>query len=152
MPRQARIVIPGAPHNVTQRGNRRQPTFSYEGDYVAYLQIATEAFTEAEMEVWAYWLMAQSCSPHHSPVAPRSVGAGRGAKHPRYTRRINLSERWTGYLWQGRFASFPMDEAYLMTCAHYVGLNPVCAGLARRAVDWPGRAYAAMREGGPTRC
>ena len=30
-----------------------------------------------------------------------------------------------------------MDEDYLLTCARYVGLNPVRAGLTERAIDWP---------------
>ena len=33
MPRLARIVAPGLPHHVTQRGNGRQPTFFGEDDY-----------------------------------------------------------------------------------------------------------------------
>ena len=33
MSRLARIVVPGAPHHVTQRGNRRQPVFFEDGDY-----------------------------------------------------------------------------------------------------------------------
>ena len=58
-------------------------------------------------------------------------GAGRaiGEAHRRYTRRINFREKWRGYLWQGRFASFVMDEPYLLAAARYVELNPVRAGL-----------------------
>jgi putative transposase len=33
MPRLARIVAPGLPHHVTQRGNGRRPTFFGEDDY-----------------------------------------------------------------------------------------------------------------------
>jgi len=29
-----------------------------------------------------------------------------------------------------------MDEDYLRTCARHVGLNPLRAGLAARAIDW----------------
>jgi putative transposase len=36
MARLARIVIPGIPHHVTQRGNGRQRTFFSDGDYVLY--------------------------------------------------------------------------------------------------------------------
>jgi putative transposase len=35
--------------------------------------------------------------------------------------------------WQGRFASYPMDEKYLMLSARYVELNPVRARLCRCA-------------------
>ncbi len=33
MGRSARVVIPGLPHHIAQRGNRRQQTFSNEGDW-----------------------------------------------------------------------------------------------------------------------
>ena len=35
MARLARVVVPGMPHHVTQRGNRRQPTFFGGEDYAA---------------------------------------------------------------------------------------------------------------------
>ena len=38
----ARVVIPGMPHHVTQRGNRRQQTFFNDGDYAAYLELMVE--------------------------------------------------------------------------------------------------------------
>jgi putative transposase len=33
MPRLARLVVPGLPHHVTQRGNRRQTVFFSLDDY-----------------------------------------------------------------------------------------------------------------------
>jgi putative transposase len=133
----ARVVVPGAPHHVAQRGNRRQQTFFCEADYIAYLHLAAEAFAEAGVQVWAYCLMPNHVHLIATPPTPQSLAQAVGATHLRYTRQINSRERWTGYLWQGRFASFAMDEDYLMACARYVGLNPVRAGLTRRAIDWP---------------
>ena len=72
-----------------------------------------------------------------------------GEAHRRYSRRINFREKWRGYLWQGRFASFVMDEPYLLAAARYVELNPVRAGLVRSAGDWPwssARAHLAGRD------
>jgi putative transposase len=136
MVRQARVVVPGAPHHVTRRGNRRQPTFFGEADYVAYLRLAAEAFAEAEVQVWAYCLMPNHVHFIAAPSRPEALAQAVAATHVRYTRRINQREGWTGYLWQGRFSSFPMDEGHLLACARYVGLNPVRAGLVERAVDW----------------
>jgi len=31
------VVVPGYPHHITQRGNRRLPTFFSDADYEAYL-------------------------------------------------------------------------------------------------------------------
>ena len=36
MTRVARAVVPGLPHHVTQRGNRRERVFLEEGDYALY--------------------------------------------------------------------------------------------------------------------
>jgi putative transposase len=36
MARLARVVVPGVPHHVTQRGNRRQATLFNEDDCTAY--------------------------------------------------------------------------------------------------------------------
>jgi len=57
MARQARVVIPGLPHHITQRGNRRQQTFFNEGDYVAYVELMAEWCGQHEVEIWSYCLM-----------------------------------------------------------------------------------------------
>lgn len=69
--------------------------------------------------------------------------------HQRYTRMVNFNKGWKGYLWQGRFASFPMDEQYLLAAVRYVELNPVRARLVRRAEDYPwssARAHLAGKD------
>ena len=149
MARMARVVVPGAPHHVTQRGNRRQQTFFRDADYLAYLHLAAEAFREAGVEVWAYCLMPNHVHLIVAPAEAPALAQAVGATHVRYTRQINSRQRWTGYLWQGRFASFPMDEDYLLACARYVGLNPVRAGLTARAIDWPWSSVRAHLEGRP---
>jgi len=60
-----------------------------------------------------------------------------GGAHRRYTRRINFREKWRGYLWQGRFASFVVDDPYLLAAGRYVELNSVRAKLAEDATRWP---------------
>ena len=59
-----------------------------------------------------------------------------GEAHRRYTRRVNFRERWRGDLWQGRFASFVMDEPCLLAAARYVELNPVHARLTIAASNY----------------
>jgi putative transposase len=137
MPRFARIVVPGAPHHVTQRGNRRQPTFFRDGDYVRYLQLAAEWCAKAEVECWGYCLMPNHVHLILTPKTEAGLRAALAPLHWRYSYEINRRERWTGYLWQGRFASSPMDGDYFLQASRYVGLNPVRAGLVARARDWP---------------
>ncbi len=53
----ARPVVPGLPHHVTQRGNRRERTFFEDGDYRLYLDLLARSSLRAGVEAWAYCLM-----------------------------------------------------------------------------------------------
>ena len=137
MARLARLVVPGLPHHITQRGNRRQQTFFRDEDYAAYLELMADWCRERGVEIWAYCLMPNHVHLIAVPQSEDGLGRALGEAHRRYTRRINFREKWRGYLWQGRFASFVMDEPHLLAAARYVELNPVRAGLAVDAADWP---------------
>jgi len=137
MARLARLVIPGLPHLVTQRGNRRQQTFFNDGDYEAYIELMAAWCTEHGVEIWSYCLMPNHVHLIAVPQTEDGLRRAIGEAHRRYTRRINFREKWRGYLWQGRFASFVMDEPYLLAAARYVELNPVWAKLAKQAWQWP---------------
>jgi len=136
MPRIARIIAPGIPHHVTQRGNRRMPTFFHEDDYCAYLDLMAQSCQNCGVDIWAYCLMPNHAHliafPHSEDGLRRAIGEA----HRLYTRRINFRENWRGHLWQGRFASFPMDERHLLSAARYIELNPVRANLVSLPSDW----------------
>src|SRR5260370_6738272 len=136
MARLARVVAPGIAHHVTQRGNRRQQVFFGDDDYAAYRALVAEGCRAAGVAVSAYCLMPDHVHLILTPSDADGLRAALGETHRRYTRHVNLRQGWRGYLWQGRFASCPMDEAYLLACARYVELNPVRARLARRARGW----------------
>ena len=70
------------------------------------------------------------------PSSQEGLRCAIGEAHRRYTRRINFREKWRGYLWQGRFASFVMEEPYLLAAARYIELNPLRAGLVVDPGDW----------------
>jgi putative transposase len=110
MGRIARVVVPGLPHHVTQRGNRRQRTFSWDDDYQAYLQLMAQWCGEWQVEIWCYCLMPNHVHLIAVPASKNALRQAIGEAHRRYTRRINSRERWRGHLWQGRFASFVMDD------------------------------------------
>ena len=137
MARLARIVIPGLPHHVTQRGNRRGQTFFQEGDYALYLDLLAESCAKARAEVWAYCLMPNHVHIILVPSDEDGLRRTFADLHRRYTGFVNARARTTGHLWQGRFGSVAMDDAHLLTAVRYVSLNPVRARLVKRAQDWP---------------
>lgn len=137
MTRIARLVVPGLPHHVTQRGNRRQPTFFRPLDYRVYCDLLAEHCEREQVSIWTYCLLPNHV---HLIAVPADSGGLRRAisvAHRRYTAMINRREGWKGCLWQGRFASFPMDDRHLHAATRYVLLNPVRAALCDRAEDWP---------------
>ncbi|MEG3148604.1 transposase [Sphingomonas sp. ZT3P38] len=143
MARLARVVIPGIPHHVTQRGNRRGQTFFEDADYALYRDLLGEAAFKAEAEIWAYCLMPNHVHVILTPSDPDGLRRTFAELHRRYTRIINARHRWTGHLWQGRFGSVAMDDAYLASAARYVAMNPVRARLVDRPEDWRWSSTAA---------
>ena len=136
MARLARIVIPGLPQHITQRGNRREAIFFEDGDQGIYCDLLAEQAQKAEVEVWANCLM-----PNHGrlilvPADADGLGRAVGEAHRRYTNFINARGRWTGLLFQSRFASVTLDDTHLMRAVRYVSLNPVRARLAAQAEQW----------------
>lgn len=136
MARLARIVVPGIPHHVTQRGNRREPVFFKADDYRAYLKLLASAAKKAETKILAYCLMPNHVHLILVPVNRDGLRATLADTHRRYTGRINTRNKWTGHLWQGRFGSVAMDEEHLASAIRYVSLNPVRARLVARAWEW----------------
>jgi putative transposase len=132
----ARVVIPNYPHHITQRGNRRQQTFFTNDDYRAYMSLLSNAKDQAGIDVWAYCLMPNHVHLVVVPEHKDSLAVFFSEAHRQYTRRINAREGWRGHLWQERFHSFVMDEAYLLAAVRYVELNPVKAKLCQTPEDW----------------
>ena len=136
MARLPRLVLPGNPHHITQRGNRRERTFFEDGDYALYLDLLAQTAEQAHTEIWSYCLMPNHV--HIIAVPSDEDGLRRTFRyvHRHYTGYINARLRTTGHLWQGRFSSVAMDEEHLHQAFRYVALNPVRARLVNRPEDW----------------
>lgn len=136
MARLPRVVVPGIPHHITQRGNRRQITFFDDEDYVTYLQCMRQACTQFCVKIWAYCLMTNHIHLIVVPPSQESLALAIGGGHEAYTRYIHFKKKWRGHFWQGRFSSFAMDDAYLYQAFPYVELNPVQAKMVQNPEDY----------------
>jgi putative transposase len=136
MARLARIVVPGRAHHVTQRGNRREAIFFEEGDQAIYLDLLGEQTTKYEVQVWAYCLMPNHVHLILVPAHADALGLAVGEAHRRYTNFINARGRWTGHLFQSRFASVVLDDDHFVRAVRYVSLNPVRARLVSAPEHW----------------
>jgi putative transposase len=153
MARLARVVVPGHPHHVTQRGNGRARTFFGDADYALYRDLLATHCRAAGVEVWAWCLMPNHV---HLILVPSDADGLRRALarvHRIYAGVIQARRKRTGHFWQGRFGAVVMDEEHLASALRYVSLNPVRARLVKRAQDWrwsSTRAHLRGREDGLT--
>jgi putative transposase len=147
MARIARVIAVGYPHHITQRGNRRQKTFFKDEDYQVYLELVSEWCRKFHLDIWAYCLMPNHVHLIAVPETKESMARAIGEAHRRYTRYINFRKGWRGHLWQERFASFPMDELYLLAAARYIELNSVVSGLVKKPEKYPWSSASAHMEG-----
>lgn len=137
MPRFARVVVPGCPHHITHRGNRREDVFFTPQDRDVYRSLLREYSDRHALRIVAYCLMTNHIHLVAIPALDDSLAKTVGLAHRRYSRFINNQRTWTGHIWANRFFSTPLDEPHALAAIKYVELNPVRAGLVSRAEDYP---------------
>jgi putative transposase len=137
MARQARCVISGVAHHVTQRGNNRQDVFFVEADYRVYLSYLKEIAQRYGLAVTAYCLMTNHIHLLVAPEQESSLSKALGRTHLMYAQYIHRLHGRLGHFWQNRFYSCPLDDAHAYHAAAYVELNPVRAGMAAQAWEYP---------------
>jgi putative transposase len=136
MARLARLVVPGLPHHVTQRGNGRARTFFSDADYAYYRDRLGEHCTAADVAVWGWVLMPNHV---HLILVPKDEDGLRRALaplHRRYAGHVHAREKRTGHFWQDRFGCVAMDDQHLAAALVYVAMNPVRARLTDTASGW----------------
>ena len=136
MPRTSRIVVPGIPHHITQRGNRQMPIFFSDDDRRYYIGILIKACAAQDVQCFAWCLMDNHVHLILLPPTTDSLRATLSSAHTKYAQHVNLRQGLSGHLFQGRFASYAMDDSHLMVAVRYVENNPVKAGLVSEAADW----------------
>jgi len=148
MPRHARIVLPGTPLHIVQRGIDRQQCFFRSLDYELYLRWLEEYAKLTTCQVHAYTLMTNHL---HLLVTPETrSGPGELMKRvgQRYVQYINRVRGRSGTLWEGRYRSCLVgEESYLIACYRYIELNPVRAGLVASPGEFPWSSYRVNAEG-----
>jgi putative transposase len=131
-----RVVVPGWPHHVLQRGNRKSNVFGDDADRLVYLRLMLEACKKHGTSVWEYTLMDNHVHLILVPERVDSLAKTIKEAHGEYSSYLNTKYGLVGHAWQGRFKSFPMDWDYYVNAVRYVLQNPVRAGVVVRAEDY----------------
>lgn len=148
MPRGPRLVLPGVPLHLVQRGVNRQPCFHSPRDYADYLRLLVVFAAEYGCAVHAYCLMTNHVhllvTPHRHDACARMMKQ----LNQCYVQRLNKCSGRSGTLWEGRFhSSLVGSDRYALACYRYVELNPVRAGLVVHPRDYYWSSYRGNAEG-----
>ena len=136
MPRRPRIIIPGIPHHVTQRGNRQLSVFHEDSDKDFYRSLLYKYSRKYRVEVVAYVLMTNHTHDILVPPQEDSLQRMLTPLYTSYATYYNQKYKKNGRLWQGRYFSSPLSDEYLWNTIRYVELNPVRANMVENAIDY----------------
>ena len=138
MPTTARVIVPGYPHHVVQRGHNRQAVFAVHRDYERYLATLVEFKEILRVKVYAWCLMTNHVHLLLSPSDAAGLALLMKRLSARQTRHHNRLEQRSGTLWEGRYkSSVVQTDRHLLACCRYIELNPVRAGMVTAAHDYP---------------
>jgi REP-associated tyrosine transposase len=149
MSRNPRVVLTEVPHHITQRGIRKTDVFCEPADYCRYTDLMVE-----NCERFGVLIRSHVWMPNHIhwvavPLKPDSFAKALRRAHSIYARWFNKKYGLSGYLWQDRFFSCPLDEDHFWAAMRYVERNPVRARLVARAEDYPWSSAAYHSFGRP---
>lgn len=148
MPRRSRIIVPGVPLHIIQRGNNRQACFFAEDDYLFYLDWLAEYTKSTGCLIHAFVLMTNHVHLLLTPKKPDSAGNLLKRLGQRYVQYINRTYQRSGTLWEGRFRSCIIQQQdYLFSCQRYIEMNPVRAGIVQYPEEYRWTSYQANGEG-----
>lgn len=148
MPRRARILLPGVPVHLIQRGNNRSACFYAGEDYLFYLDHLNEQAAKHACQIHAYCLMTNHVHLLLTPGKTDSLGKLMKALGQRYVQYVNRTYRRSGTLWEGRFRSCLLQEdAYVLACYRYIELNPVRACMVEHPAEYRWSSYRVNAQG-----
>lgn len=143
MPRRARLVVPGAAHHITQRGNNRQDVFDTAADRRIFLDLLAKYAQMHSVSILGYCLMTNHYHLVLVPKAEDSLARSIGRLEADFARYVNVRRGAAGHLWQARYFSVPMGLPHRARALAYMERNPVRAGLVSRAEDYAWSSAAA---------
>ncbi|MCX6357812.1 MAG: transposase [Candidatus Aureabacteria bacterium] len=124
--------------HVINRGILKQTIFHAPDDYSDFTRILQRYAGKADFSIYHWCLM-----PNHYHIViecrhPDQLSKIIGGLQQVYAWKYHSRHDTVGRLFQNRFKSQAIEkESYLLKCGRYVERNPVRAGLATAAWEWP---------------
>lgn len=136
MSRLARLVVPGFPHHVTQRGIGRRRVFFSNADYALYRDLLSESCRANGVACWARCLLPTRIHLILVPSDEDGLRRALAPVHRRYAGVIHEHRHGSGQFWHGRFGAAVMDEDHLIAALQYVLFNPLLKRLVSGRKHW----------------
>ncbi len=144
MSRPLRLEFPGSLWHITARGNAKQPIFRDDSDREFFLDLLGACVKRHAWVLTAYVLMSNH---FHQLIELTTETLSRGMQwlNGSYGQAFNRRHQRVGHLFQGRFhAPLIEKDAYFAQVLRYIVLNPVRAGLVRRADEYTWSSHRAV--------
>ena len=143
MSRPLRIEYPGAYYHVMNRGAGRQLVFQHNDHRSVFLELLRDVHEMFSAQIHAYCLMDNH---YHLLLSTPKGNLGRIMRHLNgvYTQRYNRMQTTDGPLFRGRYKAILVDvDSYLLNVSRYIHLNPVVAGIVKKASPYRWSSYPA---------
>lgn len=142
MARLPRLVVPGFPHHLIQRGNNRQNIFVDDQDRQRLLALLGECAQRYRVSVHGYVLMDNHLHLLVTPIDAEGLPRLMQAVGRRYVQAFNARHQRSGTLFEGRYRAAPVQtDRYLLACMVYLDLNPVRARMVTRPAEFQWSSY-----------
>ena len=141
MPRKARIKSDLCIEHVILRGVNQQVIFEDDHDYLQFISILKYYKKQCAFKLYAYCLMNNHV---HLLIEYGDIGLDMIMKkiEVKFVRWYNQKYKRTGYLFQDRYKSEPVNDfRYFQTAFRYIHQNPLHAGLESTLGAYPWSSY-----------
>jgi putative transposase len=138
------MQVPDGSYHVVARGNNKQQIFLDERDHHIFLDVVAQTLSRFQWRCLTYCLMPNH---YHLVVTTPNADISHGMRQINavYAQTFNRRHARCGHLFQGRYGGrLIQSDEHLLESIRYVALNPVRAGLVRRAEEWPWSAHAEL--------
>lgn len=124
-------------YHVLNRANAKEEIFHSEQDYVYFRGLLSKYSRERKIPIYHWVIMPNH---YHSLLElenPENISSVMAGIQRAYVYYHHKEYKSSGYLWQGRFKSQPIQkERYLLSCGRYIERNPVVANMVEQAEDY----------------
>jgi len=142
MARRVRLYYVCAVYHIAIRGNNRQAILKATEDKSAFLETLNKFKERFRFKLYAFVLMDNHAHLVIEANSMVNISKIMQAITLSYSQKFRHKYNYTGYVWQGRFKSNPIQgDRYILECIDYIHNNPVRANMVRYPGDYHWSSY-----------